>query len=109
MKANRLVFTLLVLVSAAVFRVSAQQNDEANRNRFEEIKAKAEKGDAKALGQLGDAYLKGEGVRQDLEEAESLFWKAFEKRDILGISWLSWGRSGKSLESEDMGIGLVSC
>ncbi|MEK7780452.1 MAG: tetratricopeptide repeat-containing serine protease family protein [Verrucomicrobiota bacterium] len=78
MKANRLVFTLVLLLRSAVLQLPAQQSDEADRNRFEETKAKAEKGDAKALGQLGDAYLKGKGVKQDLEKAESLFLKVLE-------------------------------
>lgn len=78
MKTNWHVFTLLLLLSATVLQLPAQQSDGADRNRFEEIKAKAEKGDAKALGQLGDAYLKGKGVKQDLEKAESLFLKALE-------------------------------
>ena len=47
MKANRLVLTVLLLVTAAVFQLLAQQN-EADRKVLGEIRAGADKGDAKA-------------------------------------------------------------
>ena len=47
MKENRLVFTVLLLLSAPVFQLPAQQN-EADRKLLAEIRAGADKGDAKA-------------------------------------------------------------
>ena len=47
MKANRLRWFLLLLVVGAVFQLPAQQT-EADRKRFEEIKAPAQKGGAEA-------------------------------------------------------------
>jgi hypothetical protein len=52
MKANRFLFTVLFLLSAAVFRLPAQQN-EADRKVLAEIRAGADKGDAKAQYELG--------------------------------------------------------
>ena len=47
MKTNQLLFTVLLLVTAAVFQLPAQQN-EADRKVLVEIRAGADKGDAKA-------------------------------------------------------------
>ena len=47
MKTNQLLFTVLLLVTAAVFQLPAQQN-EADRKVLAEIRAGADKGDAKA-------------------------------------------------------------
>jgi hypothetical protein len=52
MTANRLVFTLLLLSSAAVFQLAAQQT-ETDQKPVEEVKAKAEAGDADSEYQLG--------------------------------------------------------
>ncbi len=57
----------LVMVAAS-FQLPAQLS-EAARKRFEEIKAKAEKGDAAAQFNLGLCYQKGEGVAVDAVEA----------------------------------------
>ena len=78
MKANRLVFTLLLLLSAAVFRLPAQQT-ETDRKQLEEVKAKAEAGDADSELQLGLRYSDGEGVARDLAEAVKWFRKAAEQ------------------------------
>lgn len=48
---------IFVVLAAATFQVFAQQG-EAERKRFEEIKAKAEKGDAEAQYNLGLCYHK---------------------------------------------------
>ncbi len=68
---NPLVLTLLLVLSAAFIQLPAQQN-ETERKRFEEIKAKAEKGDADAQSNLGDMYYEGRSVPKD--EAEAMKW-----------------------------------
>src|ERR1017187_10354791 len=78
MKANRFVFTLLLLLSAVVFRLPAQQT-ETDRKQVEEIKAKAEAGDAAAQFNLGFSYAQGEGVAKDEVEAVKWFRKAAEQ------------------------------
>ena len=65
MKAIRMMFTLLFMLSAAVFQLPAQQS-EADRKLFEKIKAKAEKGDAQSQFTLGAAFFGGNlGVVKD--------------------------------------------
>src|SRR5206468_6802374 len=79
MKANRLVFTVLLLLSAAVFQLRAQQT-EADRKLLAEIRAGADKGDAKAQYELGAAFLLGTlGVAKDEVEAVKWFRKAAEQ------------------------------
>jgi len=55
MKANRFLFTVLFLLSAAVFRLPAQQN-EADRKMLAEIRAGADKAMPKAQYELGRAF-----------------------------------------------------
>src|SRR6266566_4584353 len=79
MKANRFLFTVLFLLSAAVFRLPAQQN-EADRKMLAEIRAGADKGDAKAQYELGRAFFSGTlGVAKDEAEAVKWFRKAAEQ------------------------------
>src|SRR6266581_3241459 len=79
MKANRLVLTVLLLVTAAVFQLPAQQN-EADRKVLAEIRAGADKGDAKAQYELGRAFFSGTlGVAKDEAEAVKWFHKAAEQ------------------------------
>src|SRR6266404_3293110 len=79
MKANRFVFTVLLLVTAAVFQLPAQQN-EADRKVLAEIRAGADKGDAKAQYELGRAFFSGTlGVAKDEAEAVKWFRKAAEQ------------------------------
>jgi uncharacterized protein len=79
MKANRLVFTVLLLVTAAVFQLPAQQN-EADRKVLAEIRAGADKGDAKAQYELGRAFFSGTlSVAKDEAEAVKWFRKAAEQ------------------------------
>ena len=77
-KANRLSGLLLFLMLiATTFRLSTQAG-EVDR-KFEDTKAKAEKGDAIAQWSLGTAYHKGEGVTKDDAEAAKWFRKAAEQ------------------------------
>ena len=79
MKENRLVFTLLFLLSAAVFQLPAQQN-EADRKLVAEIRARAEMGDAKSQERLGAAFFLGKGgLTKDEVEAVKWFRKAAEQ------------------------------
>ena len=78
MKTNRLVFTLLLLSSAAVFQLAAQQT-ETDLKPLEEVKAKAAAGDADSEVQLGFRYERGEGVPRDLVEAVKWYRKAAEQ------------------------------
>jgi hypothetical protein len=89
--ANRSVFTVLLLLSAAVLQLPAQQTETA-RAPFEELKAKAEAGDADSEYQVGLRYYKGEGVSKDLAEAVKWFRKAAEQglagaQDNLGVCY----------------------
>ena len=79
MKTNQLLFTVLLLVTAAVFQLPAQQN-EADRKVLAEIRAGADKGDAKARYELGRAFFSGSlGVAKDDAEAVKWFRKAAEQ------------------------------
>src|SRR5437773_414304 len=79
MKANRLFFTVLLLLSAAVFQLNAQQS-KADRKLLDEIRARAEKGDAQFQSELGEAFCFGMlGVAKDEVEAVKWFRKAAEQ------------------------------
>ena len=79
MKTNQLLFTVLLLVTATVFQLLAQQN-EADRKVTAEIRAGADKGDAKARYELGRAFFSGAlGVAKDEAEAVKWFRKAAEQ------------------------------
>src|SRR6266436_2993486 len=79
MKADRSIFTVLLLVTAAVFQLPAQQN-EADRKVLAEIRAGADKGDAKAQYELGRTFFSGTlGVAKDEAEAVKWFRKAAEQ------------------------------
>ena len=79
MKANRLVFTLLLLLSVAVFQLPAQQSEE-DRKLLAEIRVQAEKGDAQSQSDLGRAFYFGNlGVAEDHAEAVKWYRKAAEQ------------------------------
>ena len=78
MKASRLIFTLLLASSVAVVQLAAQQT-KADQKPIEEVKAKAEAGDAESEVELGRRYDKGEGVVKDHAEAAKWFRKAAEQ------------------------------
>jgi uncharacterized protein len=79
MKANRLMWALLVLIAGAV-QLAAQQNEDA-RKHFEEVKAKADQGNAAAQCNLAILYYKGDGVDKDSAESAKWFRKAAEQGD----------------------------
>src|ERR1017187_10075647 len=78
MKTNRLVFMLFLLLIAAVFHLVAQQT-KTDQKPIEEVKAKAEAGDASSQLELGLRYHNGEGVAKDPVEAVTCFRKAAEQ------------------------------
>ena len=78
MKTNRLVFMLFLLLIAAVFHLAAQQT-KTGQKPIEEVKAKAEAGDASSQLELGLRYHNGEGVAKDPVEAVKWFRKAAEQ------------------------------
>ena len=80
MKASRLIFTLLLASSVAVVQLAAQQT-KADQKPIEEVKAKAEAGDAESQVELGLRYDKGAGVVKDHAEAAKWYRKAAEQND----------------------------
>jgi TPR repeat protein len=92
MKTSRLIFTLLLASSVAVAQLAAQQT-KADQKPIEEVKAKAEAGDAQSQVELGLRYDKGEGVAKDQVEAVKWYRKAAEQNYAraqydLGLSYL---------------------
>jgi len=78
MKASRLIFTLLLASSVAVVQLAAQQTN-VDQKPIEEVKAKAEAGDAESQVELGRRYDKGESVVKDHAEAAKWYRKAAEQ------------------------------
>jgi TPR repeat protein len=78
MKASRLIFTLVLASSVAVVQLAAQQT-KADQKPIEEVKAKAEAGDAESELELGRRYNKGEGLAKDEVEAVKWYRKAAEQ------------------------------
>jgi TPR repeat protein len=81
MKASRLISTLLLASSVAVVQLAAQQT-KADQKPIEEVKAKAETGDAKSQMELGRRYDKGAGVAKDHAEAAKWYRKAAEQNYV---------------------------
>ena len=65
-------------MSAAVFQLRGQQT-ETDREQVEEVKAKAEAGDADSEYRLGLCYYNGEGVAKNYAEAVKWYRKAAEQ------------------------------
>jgi Sel1 repeat len=78
MKVSRLILTLLLASSVAVVQLAAQQT-KADQKPIEELKAKAEAGDAESEVELGLRYDKGAGVVKDHAEAVKWYRKAAEQ------------------------------
>src|SRR6266516_1957049 len=78
MKASRLIFTLLLASSVAVVQLAAEQT-KVDQKPIEEVKAKAEAGDAETQVELGLRYDEGAGVAKDQVEAVKWFRKAAEQ------------------------------
>ena len=121
MKPNRLVFTLLVLLSAAALRLAAQQppatstntpgtnalsNSEGAKEGIAELKARAEKGDAKAQFALGCRYVllePGDNIEMSWPEAVRWWRKAAEQNIAAAQNNLSaCYRYGMGVEIDEM-------
>ena len=85
--ANRLVFTLLLLSSVAVFQLPAQQS-EADHELQVALRAKAEEGDAACQYLLGIAFLRGFDEAKDEVEAVRWFRKAAAQNLVAAVSTL---------------------
>ena len=79
---------LFLLLIAAVFHLAAQQTT-TDQKPIEEVKAKAEAGDANSQLELGLRYHNGEGVAKDQVEAVKWYRKAAEQN--LAIAQFSLG------------------
>src|ERR1035437_7853606 len=96
MKANPLVVALLFsMLGATIFQLPAQQSGtrpkpaeisapSTSTDNINELKARAEIGDAKAQCILGDKYHHGEGLPRDYAEAVKWYRKAAEEGDTGG-------------------------
>ena len=80
----------------------AEQDDPA-KNTFQETKAKAEQGNARAQLMLGDCYYRGDGVAKDSVEAVKWFRKAAAQGDASAQSYLGvcYG-SGEGVEKDSV-------
>ena len=82
MKANRLVFTVLLLLSAAAFQLSAQENEADRKSPFSGLFKPPEpitSNDAETQFNTGRSYFYGQGVRKDYAEAVKWYRKAAEQ------------------------------
>jgi uncharacterized protein len=90
-KANRLTWTFLLLLTVAV-QLPAQQS-EADSKLLADLRAKAEKGDAESQNKLGRTFFSGTlGVETNYAEAVQWFRKAAEQnyapaQNLLGVSY----------------------
>ena len=71
--------TKYILPLLLILCVPLMGDEKADKEKFEEIKAKAEKGDAAAQNNLGTMYRKGKGVLEDYKEAVKWYRKAAEQ------------------------------
>ena len=78
MKASRLIFTPLLASRVAVVQLVAQQI-KADQRPIEDVKKKAEAGDAESQVELGLRYDTGKGMPKDQVEAASWYRKAAEQ------------------------------
>ena len=69
-------FIVATLLSVSLLLpVSAQQDDNAKSDSIEALLKRVENGDAQAQYEIGERYLKGDGVDQNPREATSGFAK----------------------------------
>ncbi len=101
MKANRVAVIFLLLLSAAVSQLPAQQS-EADRKLLDEIRAGAEQGDGQSQFELGRAFFFGKlGVAKDYVEAVKWCRKAAEQNNaeakfLLGVCF----KNGNGVEKD---------
>jgi TPR repeat protein len=91
MKADRLIWMVLLLCMGTALQLSAQEST-ADRKRLDQIKAKADKGDAEAQIELAGLYVAGDGVTRDPAKAAKWRRKAAEQGNaraqcLLGLQY----------------------
>jgi hypothetical protein len=82
MKLNKLILGLILALPLLVSQTGFAQQSDADGKKLAEIRAKAEKGDAKAQWELGKAFSNGEfGLEKDQQEAFKWIRKAAEQNN----------------------------
>ncbi|MGD0208561.1 MAG: tetratricopeptide repeat-containing serine protease family protein [Verrucomicrobiota bacterium] len=100
MNATRLTWVVIALALISAAETPAQQT-QADRKLFEDVKVKAEKGDAAAAAGLASFYIAGRGVPQDYAQAVKWLRKAAEGDVVLAQSFLGWCyESGKGTKQD---------
>jgi uncharacterized protein len=101
--ANQIRASLVILLVGAM-SVAAQQN--ATRPWIEEIKGKADQGDAMAQFNLGWAYAHGNEVLQDYAQAASWYRKAAQQGHAAAQYNLGWYYAQGLVVSQDHAVAL---
>lgn len=83
MKANGLKWAFLLLLWGLIWQLPAQESP-TDRQRFDALKAAADKGDAEAQLRLASLYATGEGIAKDLKKAAAWHRKAAEQGNARG-------------------------
>lgn len=83
-------FSALLIAAGLAFTCAHAQQTDADRIRFQEIKAEAEKGNAGAQFHTGDSYDLGEGVEKNSAEAVKWYRKAAEQGNADGQAQLGF-------------------
>jgi hypothetical protein len=83
MKVNGLRWAFLVLLAGSTWQLPAQESL-TDRQRFDALKASADKGDVEAQLRLASLYATGEGVARDLKKAAAWHRKAAEQGNARG-------------------------
>ncbi len=100
MKIKWCVTGLLLFILCAGIQLRAQQAS-SGQESFEDIKTKAEKGDAQAESILGYRYSEGKGVKQDYAEAVKWLRKATDQGDAAAQFNLAYCyREGKGVTQD---------
>jgi TPR repeat protein len=73
MKKNRIFLGLMVIAMIGCFHSSLADDNTTTSEEVTALRTAAEAGDSDAQFQLGDAYQKGEGIRQDDTQAAKWF------------------------------------
>jgi TPR repeat protein len=112
MKANTLIWIVLVLFGATVFPLPAQPSP-ADRKQLDQIKAAAEKGDAEAQIELAAIYAAGDGVPRDVIKAAKWHRKAAEQGNaraqcLLGLDYASGDGVKKSVSEAVYWLGKAA-
>jgi len=75
-------------IDSYVFSTSFVKTDNMSK-KIDNIRKRAEEGDADAMNEMGVLYHNGQGVEQDFKEALEWYWKAVDKDNI--DAWVNLG------------------